>query len=254
VTAARAGRLSGKTAIITGGAAGIGRVVCRTFAAEGARIVCADIDAAAAEVTASEIRRDGAEAAAVACDVSRVADARRAVEFTVQRFGRLDVLVSNAAVFEPYGTVVEISKDSWDLALAVNLTGTFLMCKHAVPAIADAGGGSIVLMASVVGQVGKAGRACYAATKAALVGLARTMAVDHVGQNIRVNAISAGPTATERLLGDEGLTIHRRVEMVLMKRLGRPEEIANATLFLASEDSSFVTGTDLRIDGGLSCH
>lgn len=252
------GRLSGKTAVVTGGATGIGRAICQRFAAEGARVVCADSNEMEVRETARLIEEKGGQAMHVVCDVSREADVEAVIERTGKEFESLHILVNNAAVFQPYGNVAEIEKEGWDRAIAVNLTGTFLMSKHAVPLIAASGGGSIIHMSSVVGHVGKAGRVAYCATKSALIGLARAMAVDHAGQGIRVNSLSPGPIATERLsqnlAGDEADAIRGRIGLTLLKRLGRPDEVVGGALFLASEESSFVTGTDLLIDGGLSAH
>lgn len=252
------GRLSEKTAVVTGGANGIGRAICKRFAAEGAKIVCADINQKEALETARLIEENWGQALPMVCDVSREADVEALIKRTVEEFGGLNILVNNAAVFHPYGTVAEVDKEEWDRAIAVNLTGAFLMSKHAVPVIAAGGGGSIVHVSSVVGHVGKAARVAYCATKTALIGLTRAMAVDHAAQGIRVNSLSPGPIATERLsqnlAGDEADAIRGRIGLILLERLGRPDEVVGGALFLASEESSFVTGTDLLIDGGLSAH
>ncbi len=244
------GRLDGKTAIVTGAAGGIGAAMVRLFAAEGAAVVCADIDLAGAERAAAAA---GGGAVACRCDVSREADAAAAVALAVERFGGLTILVNNAAAFLPDGTVTDIAAADWQRALAVNLTGAFLMSRHAVPAMIAGGGGSIIHVASQFGSVGRPGRSWYCAAKAGLIGLAKAMALDHASHGIRVNSLSPGPVSTERILrrygGAAGAqeAIGRRTAQ---DRLARPEEIAEAALFLASDASSFMTGADLLVDGG----
>lgn len=244
------GRLAGRAAIVTGSARGIGRAIALRFAAEGARVVCADVNVAGAGETAAMI---GAAAVAVRCDVSAAADAKAAVDLAVARFGGLHVLVNNAMMPATYGTVVEVPEAEWTRSLAVNLTGPFLMSKYAVPVMASGGGGSIIHVASQLGQVAKRGRSWYGAAKAGLIHLAKTMALEHAEQGIRVNSISPGPIGTERiyaLYGDRSQAEADSGGLTLMKRLGRPEEIAAAALFLACDESSFMTGADLLVDGG----
>jgi NAD(P)-dependent dehydrogenase (short-subunit alcohol dehydrogenase family) len=248
------GKLADKVALVTGAGNGIGRAIALAFAAEGAAVACADIDPAAAEAVAATIGDDGGRAVACACDVSRSADARAAVERAVETFGTLHVLVNNAAVFSPIATVEEMDEADWNRALAVNLTGAFLMSKHAIPHLRAAGGGSIIHVASQMARVANAGQTAYCATKGALVQLARGMALDHAGDNIRVNTLSPGGTATERMVRRFGdLETAERVwgPKHPLGRLGRPEEIARGAVFLACDaDSSFMTGADLLIDGG----
>ncbi len=244
------GRLAGKTALVTGAGSGIGRAISLAFAAEGAAVVCADINGETAEETAAAA---GNRALGQACDVASEADAARAVAAAVDRFGTLHVLINNAALWIDEMPVTEISAEDWNRTLAVNLTGAFLMSKHAIPAMTAAGGGSIVHMASQLAHVGKPGRSWYSAAKAGLLGLARTMAVDHATDNIRVNCLSPGPIGTERILANYGGMDGANARMgsrTALGRIGRTEEIAAAAVFLASDDSSFVTGTDLLADGG----
>ena len=242
-------RLQGKVALVSGAASGIGKAICQLFAQEGARVVCADVDLPGATETARSI---GEAAAAVDCDVSAVGDAKRAVALAVERFGGLHVLVNNAAIFTPNATVENMDLAEWNRALAVNLTGAMLMSKYAVPAMRGRGG-SIIHVASQLGHVGRAGRACYGMTKAALMHLATVMAVDHAADGIRVNSLSPGPIATDRVVRNYGGPeehASRVAAMTLTGRAGRPEEIAQAALYLASDESSFMTGVDLLVDGG----
>ena len=242
--------LEGKTAIVTGAAGGIGRAICVAFSNAGADVVAADVDEDGIEETAGLCAGD---ALAVRCDVSSGEDAEATVATAVKRFGGLHVLVNNAATFVGYGSVVEVSETDWNRAMGVNLTGPFLMSKHAVPAITSSGGGSIIHMASQLGQVGKPGHCWYGAAKAALIQLAKIMAIDHVAQNIRVNTISPGPISTARVHRKHGSAAKAEQAsggLTVMGRLGQPEEIAQAAVFLASDASSYMTGADLLVDGG----
>jgi NAD(P)-dependent dehydrogenase (short-subunit alcohol dehydrogenase family) len=249
------GKLAGKTAIVTGAGNGIGRAICEAFAAEGAAVLCADIALPSVEAVARGIVRSGGRAAACRCDVSDSGSAKAAVERAVDEFGALHVLVSNAAVFVPIAAIEDMAEEDWHRTLAVNLTGAFLMSKHAIAHLRAAGGGSIILVASQMARVANAGQAAYCATKGALVQLAKGMALDHVKDNIRVNTLSPGGTATERMVRRFGdLDTAQRVwgREHPMGRLGRPEEMGPGAVFLASDDSSFMTGADLLIDGGFT--
>ncbi|NIR59726.1 MAG: SDR family oxidoreductase [Gammaproteobacteria bacterium] len=248
-----AGKLAGKAALVTGAGNGIGRAIAGAFALEGAAVLCADIALGDAQAVARRIVDSGGRAVACHCDVSRSASARAAVERAVADFGSLQVVVSNAAVFVPITTLEDMAVHDWDRTLAVNLSGAFLICKHAIAHLRAAGGGSIILVASQMARVANAGQAAYCATKGALVQLAKGMALDHAKDGIRVNALSPGGVATDRMVRRFGdLETAERVWGAKhpLGRLARPEEIASGAVFLASEESSFMTGSDLLIDGG----
>jgi NAD(P)-dependent dehydrogenase (short-subunit alcohol dehydrogenase family) len=246
-------KLTGKAALVSGAGGGIGRAICLAFAGAEAAVACCDIDAASAEETARLVRNAGGRAIAQPCDVSAQAQTEAAAAAANQAFGRIDILVSGAAPHDPSGTILETSLADWDRVLAVNLTGSFLLSRAALPYMIEGGGGSIIFIASQLGRVGSAGRAAYCATKGALIELAKVMAIDHAGQNIRVNTLSPGGVETQRTLKRYGSFEAGRQTLGpkhLLGRLGQPHEIAAAALFLASQASSFVTGSDLLVDGG----
>lgn len=242
--------LEGKTAIVFGAANGIGRAITIAFAEAGANVVCADIDESGATTTASQA---GSRTIALRTDVTKLDEIRRVVARAIERFGGLDVLVYGAAVREPTATLVDLDEKVWDQVLRVNLTGAFLACKAAIPAMIERGGGSIILIASQLGRVGSPGRGVYCATKGALIQLAKVVAADHAAENIRVNTHSPGSIETERVVFRYGDIAKARATMGpkhLLGRLGTPEEIARAALFLASDASSFMTAADMLVDGG----
>ena len=242
--------LAGKTSIVTGAGGGIGQAICLTFARAGAKVACLDIDLAAAEKTAAVC---GTEALALRCDVSSEAETRAAAATSVSRFGAVYVLVNAAATDDRNGTILDISADEWSRVFAVNVTGAFLMSRAVLTTMIAAGGGSIIHIASQLGRVAAPARAAYCTSKGAIIQLAKAMAVDHAGQNIRVNALSPGAVETRRLLLRYGdMATARRVAgpKHLLNRLGEPEEIAQAALFLASDAASFMTGADMLVDGG----
>jgi NAD(P)-dependent dehydrogenase (short-subunit alcohol dehydrogenase family) len=246
-------QLAGKTALVVGAATGIGRAIARELAAAGAAVVCADLDGAGAGATAAAIVAAGGRALARRSDVTRAADAEADVAAAGAAFGGLDVLVFGAATHEPTATVLELSEADWNRTLAVNLTGAFLVSRAVLPALRARGGGSIIFIASQLGRVGSAGRPAYCATKGALVQLAKVMAADHARDGVRVNTLSPGAVETGRLLHRYGDMAAARAALGpkhLLGRLGQPEEIARAALFLASDASSFMTGADLLVDGG----
>ena len=250
------GRLDGKIAFITGAGGAIASAIARRFAIEGAAVMCVDVNADAAARTAGSIVGAGGRAIAQRCDVSKAADVKAAIDATARAFSRIDALVNTAANNEPLGTTVELDEAEWDRALAVNLTGVFLVCKYGIPRLVQAGGGSIVIIASQLGQVVVPRRPAYVTSKAALIQLARSMALDHAKDGVRVNTLSPGAIETNRLIfryGDMEAARKALVPLHPIGRLGQPDEIANGALFLASDESSFMTGADLVMDGGYTC-
>jgi NAD(P)-dependent dehydrogenase (short-subunit alcohol dehydrogenase family) len=245
--------LNGKAALISGAAGGICRAIAVAFAEAGASVACADIDIAGAAETARLVEAAGGKALAQRCDVADEDEVNRTVVAAHQAFGRLDILVSGAAPHDPGGTVIDTPLTEWQMVLDINLTGAFLLSKAALPYMIEGGGGSIIFIASQLGRVGSAGRAAYCATKGALIQLAKVIAIDHAAQNIRVNALSPGAVETQRTLRRYNSFESAREQLGvkhLTGRLGRPAELAQAAVFLASDAASFVTGSDLLVDGG----
>ena len=246
--------LAGRIALVTGAGSGIGEAIARAFADAGASVVCADVSIAAAEKVAATIAGGGARAVPAACDVSVSADAQKVCALAVHEFGGLHILVNSAAVLAGDGPVTELDESAWQRSFEVNVTGALLMVKHAAPAIAASGGGSIIHIGSVLGHVGGAGRTAYCAQKGAVLMMTKAMAIDHAKDKIRVNSISPGPIATERYLKKFGLRSAAespRAADTLLGRIGEPHEVAAVAVFLASDASSFITGTDILVDGGI---
>ncbi len=248
-----AGKLQGKVAQITGGGGYIGTAIAELLATEGAKLVLADDVTEKVETTAAVIKVQGGEAIAVTADVSDAAQCEAAVTAGIEAFGALHVLVNTAAVITPDGTVPELDLADWQRALDVNLTGAFLMCKYAIPRIKSAGGGAVVNITSQLGHMAVPARAPYTTTKAALIHLTRVLAIDHAADNIRVNSVSPGVVATQRPMrrfATEEEFHHARGPTHLLNRVAQPEEVAKAVLFLACDDASFTTATDVLVDGG----
>lgn len=250
----REGRLAGKVAVVTGAASGIGRASAEKFAAEGARVVIADLDATGAEGVAASIAENGGEAIHVRCDVTRDADARAMVEAAVGRYGALDILFNNAGYTNPPHPVEETTEEEMDRSLAVNVKGVFLCSRAAVPAMRDRGG-SIIVTASIMGIRTRPGFTAYAASKAAAIHLARTLAVELAGDDIRVNCLAPVATDTPMLdtfIGDRDPEEGRAafVSTIPLGRLATPADVASAALYLASDEAAYITGTVLPVDGG----
>jgi len=248
-------QLRDKTALITGSAGGIGRATAALFASEGARVVIVDMNQEAGQEVAREISSAGGRAIFEQADVTSAADCRRVVERTVREFGNIHILFNNAGIIRR-ASAIEITEAQWDAVMAVNVKSIFLMCREVIPIMVRAHGGSIINTASGWGLAGGARAAAYCASKGAVVLITKAMAIDHGRQNIRVNCICPGDTDTA-MLRSEAQQLGEQEDRFLSEsanrplgRVGKPEEIARAALYLAGDASSFVTGTALVVDGG----
>jgi NAD(P)-dependent dehydrogenase (short-subunit alcohol dehydrogenase family) len=246
-------RLKNKVALITGGGSGIGKASCLLFAREGAKVVAVDLKKETAEATAREI---GSDARAFAADVSKASDAEGMIRFAEEEFGRVDIVFNNAGVFHPDDdSVTNTSEDIWDMVININLKGVFLGCKYAIPALLRAGGGSIINTASFVAVMGAATpQIAYTASKGGVLAMTREIAVEFARKNIRANSLCPGPVETpllQELLSDPARR-QRRLVHIPPGRFGKAEEMANAALFLASDESSFVNGATFLVDGGIT--
>lgn len=247
--------LSGKVALITGGASGIGRATAELFAHEGAAVAIVDIDAVQGEALAGEIQAAGGQAVFIHGNVTRATDCQAAVEQTVGAFGRLDILFNNAGIIRR-ADVLGTSEEEWDRVMDVNVKSIFLMSKYAIPHLIQAGGGSIINTSSGWGLKGGGNALAYCASKGAVSNMTRAMAIDHGRDNIRVNAVCPGDTDTPMLrdearqLGQDQADFLAESAQRPLRRYAQPLEIAQAVLFLASESASYITGTNLVVDGG----
>jgi NAD(P)-dependent dehydrogenase (short-subunit alcohol dehydrogenase family) len=249
-------RLKGKVALITGAGAGIGRQSALLFAKEGAAVLAVDLNENAAAETAEEIQRNAGRAAAHRADVSKAGDCREMVAVAERAFGKLNVLFNNAGIMMAKDDdAVATDESVWDRTLEVNAKGVFLGCKYGIPALRRAGGGSVINTASFVARMGAATpQIAYTASKGAVLAMTRELAVIHARENIRVNALSPGPLKTELLMSflNTEEKKNRRLVHLPMGRFGEAHEIAQAALWLASDESSYVTGTEFLVDGGLT--
>ncbi|MBI4219214.1 MAG: glucose 1-dehydrogenase [Chloroflexi bacterium] len=258
------GKLDGKAAMITGAGHGIGRATARRFGQEGARVVIAEISDDYGRSTEQAFQKEGLDATFVRTDVSRSEDIQNAVTFTVENHGSLDILVNNAQR-SVFGRVTDLSEEDWETSVTTSLTSVFRACKYAIPHMQRQGGGVIVSVASIYGLVGGRRRAAYNATKGAIINLTRNMALDYAPDNIRVNCVCPGAIDTwrggqERVIPKdfwsqrrfpEPMTPEERAKMHPIGREGRPEEIAEAVLWLCDPANTFTTGSALVVDGGL---
>src|SRR6267378_2574972 len=248
-------QLSGKVAVITGAASGIGRATALLFAREGAALALADLNIDAGQRVVDQITKSGERAFFEGIDVTRAADCQRLVERAIREFGRIDILFNNAGIIRR-ATVLDLSEDDWDRVMAVNVKSIYLLSREVIPHMRKAGGGTIINTASGWGLTGGAKAAVYCASKGAVVLLTKAMAVDHGPQQIRVNCICPGDTDTgmlreeARQLGEKNSRFLAEAAKRPLGRVGAPEDIAQAALYLASDASSFVTGTALVVDGG----
>lgn len=250
-------RLKDKVSIITGAGAGIGKATALRFTQEGAKVVVADWDEAAGEEVIGQIRESGGEAMFIHTDVSRSEDCRLLVERTIKAFERIDVLVNNAGIYVP-GNITDTSEEDWKRILAVNVDGIFYCSRHAVPYMIKAGGGNIVHVGSEAGIVGIKNQIAYNVSKAAVIMMAKSMAIDLAPHNIRVNAVCPGTTETPLVKAAIEQSVDPAEARKTLEscrpanRLGRPEEIASAILFMASDEPGYATGSSLVIDGGMT--
>ena len=249
-------RLQDKVALITGGSSGIGKATAELFAAEGASVVIADVNDAGARAVTDGIEREGFPASFVYADVSKADDCRIMVEHAEARYGRLDILFNNAGIMDAADDNAETTEeDTWDKTMNINAKGVFLGCKYGIPALRRAGGGAIINTASFVSILGAATpQIAYTASKGAVLSLTRELAVTHAREGIRVNALCPGPLRTELLMKflDTEEKKQRRLVHIPMGRFGEAEEMAKAALYLASDESSYVTGTEFLVDGGIT--
>ncbi len=252
-------RLSSKVALITGGGTGIGRAIALAFAREGASVAVAGRRLEKLREVINEVHKQNGAGLAMECDVTRARDVERAVKGTVERFGRVNVLVNNAGTLH-VSTVEGISEEEWDRVMTVNVKGPFLMSRAVLPEFRKCGGGVIVNIGSVLGLVAVKDRAAYCASKGGVTMLTKAMALDHAHENIRVNCICPSIVETELVKGvfdqsERGQALRKaRVATVPLGRIGQPADVAETAVFLASEESSWLTGTAIPLDGGVTAY
>ncbi|KUH85484.1 MULTISPECIES: SDR family oxidoreductase [unclassified Mycobacterium] len=244
---------AGRVAFVTGATSGIGQATAVAFAARGAAVVVADISADGCRETAELIERSGGQALAVTCDVTQSRDVQAALNRAVESFGRLDFAFNNAGVEQPVKPIVDIAEDEWHRVVDVNLRGVFLCMKHEIPLMLETGGGAIVNTSSGAGVSGFAGQAAYAASKHGVIGMTRSAALDYASDNVRINAVCPGIIDTpmmDRFSGGTPEGRKRVIDQEPIGRMGRPDEIASAVLWLCSDNAAFTIGHALVVDGG----
>jgi NAD(P)-dependent dehydrogenase (short-subunit alcohol dehydrogenase family) len=245
--------LKGQVALVTGGAAGIGRAAALAFARDGAKVVVSDVNVAGGEETLRLLRDAGGEGIFVTADVSKAADVKSLTAAAVERFGRIDCAFNNAGVEGDTAPTADCSEQNWDRVLSINLRGIWLCMKHEIPQMLRQGRGAIVNMSSIAGLVGFGGLPAYVASKHGVVGLTKTAALEYATQGIRINAVCPGVIHTEmidRITAGDPAAVAQFTEMEPVKRMGTPEEVAAAVLWLCSGAASFVTGHTMVVDGG----
>ncbi len=242
-------RLEGKVAIVTGAASGNGRGIALRLAEEGAKIVVADINESGSQETISLIEGVGSKAVFAAIDVTSAADIQKMVNTATEAFGQLDILVNNAGI-SPVGSVTEISEEDWDLCLDIDLKSIFLGCKYAIPVMIEGGGGAIVNIAGTLGMLAIPQKAAYCAAKAGVINLTRQMALDYSPQGVRINCVCPGFIDTPLTAGVPEAERQRIFANMPIPRVGQVTDIANATLYLVSDEAAYVTGIPLVVDGG----
>ena len=244
-------KLEGKVALITGGAQGIGRAIALLLAREGAKVVISDINLEKARETCREIEALGREALAVGGNVADASEAEAMVQQTIEKFGRMDILVNNAGIPRDQ-VLLRMKEEDWDLVLSVNLKGAFHCTKAALRPFLKQKGGKVVNISSVTGEMGNAGQANYAASKAGLWGLTYTLALEYARYNINVNCVAPGATKTAMTAGMPENILAAVLEKIPFRRMAEPRDIANVHLFLASDDATYITGQVIFVDGGMS--
>lgn len=244
-------RLEGKVAVISGGGRGLGLATAKLFAREGASVMIGQRDRAEGQQAVTHIHAAGGHASFAALDVTQEDSWRHAIHTAVETFGKLDILVNNAGVIQMEG-VEDLSQDAWDRTIAVNQTGTWLGMKAAIPAMREAGGGSIVNVASIAGLIGHGQVFAYQASKGAVVIMTKSAAIQYAREGIRVNTVIPGPADTAMFSSVEPALAQQVKDQIPLRRIAQPEEVAYGVLYLASDEAAYVTGTELVIDGGFT--
>ena len=243
--------LQGKTAIVTGASSGIGRATALAFAREGVKVVVSDVNVEGGQETVRLIKQRGGEALFIKCDVSNAAEVKALVDRTVATFGRLDFACNNAGILGEKNPTADYSLEGWNRVIAVNLTGVFLCMKHQIPEMLKQGGGAIVNIASIAGHLGFATLPAYVSAKHGMIGLTKNAAIEYARQNIRVTVVC--PALIDTPMVDDGLSDEARAQITMahpVGRSGKPEEVAEAIVFLCSDGASFMTGSSILVDGG----